>query len=366
MVTAFRSVLVSIVLLLALALISKAQVPQWNQVTDSLLADVDLSERLPSDLNALQFVDETTGFISTHNGEVIRTEDGGITWKLFYADFAGSGGYFNEGGYYFLTKNLWFSVPAHSSAKWARTLDAGKHWEFFNNTTCPDVTPFFLNADDGWGISVSSICSTVNGGKNWTVLAQHPGGVNALNRIFVLDTTHGWVTGEGQVFATTDGAHWTKRSQDSSIAALELHFLTPTQGYARVKVYDSERAGHQQQRMIYSSDGGRHWQPSTWSGGSASEPQVFSNCVSLGEKEVWVIGYSSKANSNGPNTDSGQYDFVLFRSRDGGASFASIGKLPDNAGQPRSIAIASQKGRRVLLVLDTNAALWQAFLSDTL
>jgi len=42
---------------------------RWGQITDNLLAEdsVNLSDELPMDLGELHFLDDKTGFVSTHN-----------------------------------------------------------------------------------------------------------------------------------------------------------------------------------------------------------------------------------------------------------------------------------------------------------
>lgn len=365
-----RILVVAMILVPACAASVMAQEPlQWDLVTDNLLADVDLSEIRPIDLLDIHFFDDKTGLIGVHDGQVIRTDDGGVSWHLFYKD-DGTGevhkdgsvtGYFNEGGYYFFTKDIWFSVPRHGAATWARTLDAGRHWEFFENKKCPDIIPFFLSANVGWGTTVSSICATKDGGKTWSVVVQNPGGFNSFGSIFMLDDTHGWVAADRQMLATTDGSHWLPQFQEPSMGVLEMHFFDRNNGFSRMKVYGS-RAGRLAQKILHSNDGGQHWVPSTWNGSAAvGAPQGLSNCTTQGNN-VWVIGSSNKIQAMGQAAGTTQYDFILFHSRDGAGSFESVGKLPDNVGRPKSIAIAAQNGKPVLLMLDANGALWQIFL----
>lgn len=130
----------------------------WEQVTDNLLTEdgVNLSDELPADLRNLRFLDATTGLISTHEGDVIRTGDGGATWNTIYND-AGQDLRHFLGDYYFVDSNTWFTFPSQVGTMWGRTFDAGKHWETLKNPTCPYVSPFFLNADLGWGVSDPSI-----------------------------------------------------------------------------------------------------------------------------------------------------------------------------------------------------------------
>jgi len=243
---------------------------------------------------------------------------------------------------------------------WGRTLDAGKHWELFKNPICPWITPFFLSADVGWGVSESSICATKDGGRTWSVVAQRPGGLSGTGTIFILDNTHGWVAGSNNIIVTTDGSHWLARPLDESMDAVEIHFFDRNNGFAKAF---GRPGGKDAETIFYSKDGGQHWLPSTWSAPvSKSMLDNLSNCVAQGTQGVWVIGGFLSATSIRKRGPLAQYDFVLFHSGDGGASFQSVGKLPDGARWPRSLAVASQQGKPVLLLLDSDSALWRAVL----
>jgi photosystem II stability/assembly factor-like uncharacterized protein len=336
---------------LACAASAKAQVPlQWDLVTDSLLADVDLSEEPPIDLGNLQFVDNETGIITTHLGGIIRTEDGGVTWSLVSNDT-------NDFEYYFfLNKNVWFSSPSRDGNIWGRTLDAGKHWEFFKNTKCPAITPFFVSADIGWGFSGFSICTTKDGGRTWSVLIQNSKVIQSLGTPFMLEDRKGWIISEREVLGASGGSNWLAEFQDTSVRATEIRFMDRNSGY--MKLYGSKAGTISWEAILYSKDGGQHWEHSSWKWPEVNDLRKrLSNCAMQGRQDLWVIGYLDK--THGPSAPS---NFVLFHSRDGGMSFESASKLPDNAARPKSIAIASQQDKPVLLMLDANGALWQTFL----
>jgi len=322
---------------------------QWDEITDDLL-DQETSW-------VFHFVDDKTGFVSTALGAVVQTTDGGLTWRPAY-DGSEDGGNRN---YFFLSASVWFSEPSIDGKLWGRTIDAGKHWEFSENSKCPNVEPFFLAADVGWGTSDSSICTTRDGGKTWSVVVDHPGGVNSLGSIFMLDNTHGWVAGDNhQILATTDGTHWVPRPIDPSMGVAEIHFFDRNNGFAKA---GGRPGGQKVESILYSKDGGQHWLPSTWSAPvSKGMLDILGNCVTQGTQGVWVIGGFLKATSTRKRGPLAQYDFVLFHSSDGGASFQSVGKLPDEADRPKFIAVAAQQGKPVLLLLDSNGALWQASL----
>jgi len=141
---------------------------QWRLVSEDVYKTVGLAKDLSNRLADIQFVDETTGFICTVAGGVVRTDNGGVTWRLLYDSAV------NRGEYFFLSKDVWFSgYPAFSESNLARTLDGGKNWQVFKDNGVPCfVTSFhFLTPDVGWAVSAGSeIGTTKDGGKAWSVI----------------------------------------------------------------------------------------------------------------------------------------------------------------------------------------------------
>ena len=167
----------------------------------------------------------------------------------------------------------------------------------------------------------------------------------------MVDRTHGWVSGGGQIFATTDGLHWFNQFQDPNISSVvEIHFFSRNEGYASVGVL------HQGGTILYSRDAGQHWQRSTWNGPDATAPRLLPT-VAHGDRDIWVIRWSKiETIIQGAVPTVTQ---LLFHSADGGESFSGVGNPPEGA---RWLAVAAQQGRPVLLMLDSKGALWRAFL----
>jgi len=290
--------------------------------------------------------------LARRDGDVIRTDDGGATWNTVYYNLLEGGKGGDLGGFYFFNASTWFTFPSQVGTFWGRTFDAGKHWETFENPTCPRVTPFFLTSDVGWGVSESSICGTKDGGKTWSVVQHLSSARGVISTIFMLDDTHGWIGRGGEILATTNGSRWFTQFQDPNISSVEeIHFFDRNNGYASVGVI------HQGGTIIYSRDGGQHWQRSTWNGPVAAAAWLLPTAAH-GDRNIWVIQRSKSATTiRGAAPKETQ---LLFHSADGGESFSSVGNLPEDAW---SLAVAAQQRKPVLLVLDPKGALWRAFLS---
>lgn len=126
----------------------------WERFVNDLPKALGLQEHLPRHLAEMYFVDDTTGFITTHDGGVIRTDDGGLSWRLLYESSTDFGPH-----YFFLNKNVWFGGEGATHFEgFGRTLDAGKHWQTFDQTGtgCYDtkdgsgVLDFLIEALDEW------------------------------------------------------------------------------------------------------------------------------------------------------------------------------------------------------------------------
>jgi photosystem II stability/assembly factor-like uncharacterized protein len=322
---------------------------RWERVTDDLQKAIGLQEHFPGHLAEMYFVDDKTGFITTHDGGVIRTDDGGLTWRLLYESSPNFGPY-----YFFLSRDVWFGGGALDHPEgFGRTLDAGKHWQMFEQTgkgPCYDAkggrSISFLTADDGWAISGSSVCKTGDGGKTWSEVDKDPG-KDVLQLIFMLHNTHGWIAGKGVILSTIDGLHWFPQLQDDSIyKATELRFLSENIGYVKVEIREATGGSALKDHwltLLYTSNGGKTWQRSTWRK-DRRDDWYTTNFVTQGSQDIWFVGGNHKDKSE------------LFHSRNGGESFESVSQMPEFLSAPESIAIVGD-GKPVLLVLDSNGTL---------
>src|SRR5438105_12695545 len=131
-------------------------------------------------LRAVYFLDQSRGWVAGSNGTLLRTTDGGATWKklspltkdtlqdVYFAD--------TEAGWLVATRDI-FKLKSNEPASYLlKTEDGGMNWQ-----------PVFLSSSD----------------------------MNArLVRLVFADAQHGWAFGEsGVVFGTRDGgAHWLRQT----------------------------------------------------------------------------------------------------------------------------------------------------------
>jgi photosystem II stability/assembly factor-like uncharacterized protein len=242
----------------------------------------------PSILN-IEMLNETDGWGVTEE-EIVRTNDGGVTWFNVTPANLADAGYlvFTD---FFDATHAWVQFPDMNKypngGKLYRTTDGGITWEAF-------TTPFsggslhFIDPSNGWmmadlgvgaGSMAVSVFQTSDGGKTWQrVYTNDPnladagdslplGGIK--NLILPLNTDTAWVggvvyaPGETYLFRTDDaGKTWfniklalPEDIAQSELSIQELVFLSPTEGLLALRV-SSETS----QLVVYAtSDGGNTW-----------------------------------------------------------------------------------------------------------
>ncbi len=227
--------------------------------------------------------DPNLGWVCGRNGEVIRTTDGGETWRgvtipnafLEYVQF--------------LTPKIGY-VSGHAGVY--RSDDGGISWR--------DITPLDPNYEKGWGSywinqnegvyfvggcasGIQAFYRTTNAGQNWTVsFGTEP--MSGLSDGLIFRNGSGYAVSSGVLWQTTDfGRTWRIFSRTGSkvwseeLAIFGNAMLIPTAG----NNCDGNTSGVGSMR--YSGDGGRTW----------AEYQTGTNMFGsflLDERRGWGVG----------------------------------------------------------------------------
>ena len=177
---------------------------------------------------ALSFLDKSNGWIvgqdaSTPSyGEIYRTTDGGTTWTLAFRDSVKNA---HLDAIDFTDANDgWVSGWAGSILK---TTDGGQTWKSYSGnlgltaTTLANIRFWHVetvdnNPDNVWlSTNVDILAHSTDGGTTWTAdtLVPQQAKQTGLYNIQFTDSNHGWVTGYGQIFYTSDGGQtWTSQA----------------------------------------------------------------------------------------------------------------------------------------------------------
>jgi photosystem II stability/assembly factor-like uncharacterized protein len=110
----------------------------------------------------IDFPGETTGWAVGDAGTILKTDDGGETWKAQVSGVSAS-----LTAVDFVSTTTGFAVG--KSGRILRTRDGGSHWVKLDSGTQKRLTAVcFLNASRGWVVGNSGVrLRTANGGRTW-------------------------------------------------------------------------------------------------------------------------------------------------------------------------------------------------------
>ncbi len=247
---------------------------------------------------------ELNGWAVT-GAEIVRTNDGGITWyNVSPPDMSETG--YNVDTFFLDNDHAWVQKPDPerypNSGTLYRTIDGGRTWE-------NQVVPFsrgdlnFVDAQNGWamadlgvgaGSNAVAIFQTADGGNSWEkTYTNDPNEANASDSLPLggikadlvpLDINQAWVTGvayapgEVYLYRTVDrGKSWKQvtlplppgtESFDLGIDRDQMKFVSSTDAYLALRM-----SGEATQTAVYvTHDAGNTWSltPTVLDGAGAS------------------------------------------------------------------------------------------------
>ncbi len=226
-------------------------------------------------LASIHFTDQYNGWGVGRGGVMMRTTDGGVSWEPH--DFASlNNSPSSLTSIFFLDRNRgWFVGGTRFGV--FRTTDGGENWSRAEDSAgmydqLQSIT--FSDPEHGWAVgsrqiavgnqggSFSAIVArTVDGGMHWSTQLLPTAG--SLDRVFFVDSLHGWAAGtEGAIFHTTDGGvTWRQQSTGTASAILSIFFVDASNGWAVIdRPVKSATGVPDQFRMILrTTDGGEQW-----------------------------------------------------------------------------------------------------------
>jgi photosystem II stability/assembly factor-like uncharacterized protein len=215
-------------------------------------------------LNAVSFVNNTTGWTVGNTEALLMTGDGEVTWT----SQAGNPGLpvnpsINWMAVSFVDPNYgWVAGYDGSFAHIENTTDGGVHWNVAHaEVTIPALQPTgiaFATTSNGWLVSASgNISQTTNGGGSW--LAPYVSGLPLNSISFTSGTTNGWVVGaNGVILATTDGTTWNSQTSGVTVALNGVCALDSGRVWA-VGGVDASNYG----TIVVTVNGGTNWTSQT-------------------------------------------------------------------------------------------------------
>lgn len=269
-----------IVVCLSLTNVSFSQ-GYWNTP-----ANFGVSNYVTSQLNDVHFVDATTVIAVGKEGTILKSDDGGITWRgipsgtqneLTSLDFISASEGFIMGTFSTCLKTTdggetWNSISNLSGSTYFydvkmlsssniigvgllgvifKSTDGGFNWNLVpsgNSNSFYSVD--FISATEGFVVGSSgTILKTVDAGNTWQSLTS--GTFNSLNKVKFISATEGFVVGStGTILKTIDGGtNWSIETSGITATLEDIHFYSATEGWA---VGDFGK-------LIFTLDGGVNW-----------------------------------------------------------------------------------------------------------
>lgn len=270
-------------------------------------------------------IDSVTCFVVGKAGIVLKTTDGGTSWKRVEIPEQRADLY----GAYFTDRNRGVLVGPHGLI--LATADGGNHWSKRNSSTTSDLVAIrFLNASIGWIVGFNGmILRTTDGGKIWKT--EYCGVNSTLWSVSFINPKVGWAGGSGgTIVKTTDGGlHWRKFESGVKEFVYTLHFLSLSVGWAA--------GGYGM--IIKTTDGGASWTRVNVheEDGASNDPSIF--------------GYSSHFFNDHEGLISGS-DGTMRYTNDDGKTFRAY---PTNTGD--ALLSLSFANRRIAWAVGTRGSI---------
>jgi photosystem II stability/assembly factor-like uncharacterized protein len=174
----------------------------------------------------VSFVNNRVGWACGESGAIQSTADGGISWRLQYAQ----------------TRKLLYDVSAIDEMEaWVvgaggtilHTADGGQRWDPQKSGLSEALRGVhFVDSELGWAVGANGkIISTADGGKYWRL--NHSGTTKNLNDVFFLNAREGWAAGDNGTLLHTrnGGVTWEDDTQETHANFTRLFFIAPDCGW---------------------------------------------------------------------------------------------------------------------------------------
>jgi photosystem II stability/assembly factor-like uncharacterized protein len=288
----------------------------WKQIRSDGYGTL-ASESIGFGHRIIQFITPASG-VQLDLNAVVMTGDGGRTWRDQFSLPERRKPAVPSGSLFFLTPEVGWVVNEMVN----RTTDGGRSWTPLSATprglterqlamriasTVADFVPalWFVNEQTGLMARLDGeVYRTNDGGTTWAKVWAVE---SHITNIFFLDNQKGWLTGDrGFLAQTTDGGlTWSKTTTPTSADLTDIFFISEKMGWA---------VGSRS-TILYTRDGGSTWTSASVSGLFGSPP--LASVSFADELHGWVVGGHGEEFSVVPTSGSN----VILSTVDGGLTW---------------------------------------------
>lgn len=227
-----------------------------------------------SELYDVCFVNNLKGWVVGRRGVVLGTEDGGQTWSRVKTSEDGT----------LLKVCAIDQTHAWAVGEWSTILhtEDGKIWSLQRkkedkilNSVC------FVDKDFGWAVGeFGTILHTQDGGKTW-ISQSSPLRETTNFSVSFKDRLHGVISAmDGRMLLTTNGGRtWSEAKSPVERTLLSVKFVNE-----RIYAFGLQGTG------IFSSDGGKSYQPLRPQEKGVESITWFSSCSFIDNNKGWIVG----------------------------------------------------------------------------
>ena len=198
---------------------------------------------------ALDFRDSRRGFAAAFDGKVLRTLDGGQSWRVAQIPY-----WYPMRGIAAVDDSLVVAVGGvgYNTGLIARSVDFGETWAVVDTLDLELRDVVFTSVTTGFACGYGAILKTTDGGQTWDYTPAKDEFFSALHFV---DAQLGYAVGRtGTILRTTDaGAHW-ERLRNGNLPG-------PPHRYNDVCFLDAQTGyiAGDQGLLLRTTDGGQRW-----------------------------------------------------------------------------------------------------------
>jgi photosystem II stability/assembly factor-like uncharacterized protein len=205
------------------------------------------TEMRPPIVWSMSFPDDLNGWATCDDGTLLRTADGGNSWKrtTIYPRVNTSIPFFatNFIRVFFVNKRKGWIVAEHKKAQAVLgTENAGQSWKIKSKLDFKGSfhNVWFMDERRGWAageqedknIEGGVIYATQDGGTTWTLQYSARDNTSFFEEVKFVDSLNGWAVGENSVVHTADGGKsWVKQYLPELAFFFGLDVVTPKEAW---------------------------------------------------------------------------------------------------------------------------------------